>query len=335
MKKKNRYIVYADFLGTEQRYSTPKLIVRGRELLEQALNMLVIPRMRADDMYLYVFSDTAILTCPSLSPLLEPISALFNHWVDLQGDSGITPLSLWLRAGISYGEVLYVDHLQNSDRIRTIPFLDTSLPKAYKLETIRKGSRVFIDPAIPDDAFVGSKDVFFRWQQITGHGYAAYNVTEYLWPAKSQHDTEHLARMTLKLHGWWSKELDKKEWSRDEYYESLIHLDETVKLLIRTSSAFCAGDSKRDLLFSLLPKTKSPHKNVRFEWGMWFQVLKGLVESETRCPADTHDVETAFDIVKWILAKGGFFSHFIGELKYSDYSGFGRRLKDLGLHQFE
>ncbi len=291
--------------------------------------------MSAEDMHLYVFSDTAILTCPQLSPLLEPISDLFTHWVDLQGDSGITPLSLWLRAGISYGEVLYVDHLQNSARVRTIPFLDTSLPKAYRLESIRRGSRVFVDPAIPDDAFVDSKDLFFRWKYITGHGRPEHNVTEYLWPAKSQRDSDRLARMTLKLHGWWSKELNKKEWSRDEYYESLIHLDETVKLLIRTSSTFCADDRKRELLFSLLPKTKSLHKNVRYKWGMWFQVLKGLVESEAGWSSDTHDVETAFDTVKWIVSKGGFVSHFIGELKYPDYSGFRKALDRLGLQQIE
>ena len=68
---------------------------------------------------------------------------------------------------------------------------------------------------------------------------------------------------------------------------------------------------------------------------MWFQVLKGLVDSEASWSSYTRDIETAFDIVKWILTKGGFFTHFIGELKYPDYAGFRKALDRLGLHQVQ
>ncbi len=70
MEYKHRFVAYADFLGTTRRYSTPKLVVRGRELLEQALVQCVVPKLSADDMNLYVFSDTAIVTCPRLISLV-------------------------------------------------------------------------------------------------------------------------------------------------------------------------------------------------------------------------------------------------------------------------
>jgi hypothetical protein len=332
MKSKYRFVVYADFLGTTRRYSTPKLVVRGRELLEQALAQCVVPKLNVDDMNLYVFSDTAIVTCPRLMPLLNPISKLFGHFIELLGDSSDASLSLWLRAAISSGKAMHVDHLQNSSRIRTIPFLDTSLPTAYNLESIRKGSRIFVDPAIPGDEFRERANLFFKWNQITGHGAYAANITECLWPAIAYDKEERLAQMTLKLHKWWSEELNKKTWSKDAYFDRLLHLDETLKLFVRTSSAFCSGDCKRNLLFSLLPTVTARRKNVNYEWGMWFQAMKGLVEDCEERTSTIDEVIAAFGIVKEILRKAGYLQHFMKELDYPDYAGFRSKLCWLGLH---
>lgn len=335
MRHRNRFIVYADFLGTKQRYAKPTLVVRGRELLEQALVQCVIPQMDGEDMYLYVHSDTAIVTCPSLGPLLGPISALFSHFVELQSDRRNEQMTLWLRAAISYGRVLSVDHLQNYERVRTIPFLDTSLPTAYKLESIRKGSRVFVDPQIPDDAFHECQDLFFKWQQITGHGLHVPNVREYLWPARSQSDSDRLAKMTLKVNGWWSEALSSREWSRDAYYESVIHLDETLKLFIRTAAMFCSEDHKTELLFSLLPKSRARQKNIRYKWGVWFQVLRGIVEHCEMSVATAQEVKAAFAVVRTILSDGGYLEHFTSELEFPDYTPFRKGLSRLGLRESE
>ena len=165
MRDKHRFAIFADFLGTKKRYAKPELVVRGRELLEQALNQCVAPKLSDDDMHLYVFSDTAILTCPRLNPLLEPIARVFSRFIEMQTDIRDDPSPiLWLRAAISYGKALYVDHLENTTRIRTIPFLDTSLPKAYDLETVRKGSRIFVDPIVGDETFRAHKNWFIRWK---------------------------------------------------------------------------------------------------------------------------------------------------------------------------
>lgn len=332
MKDKHRFAIFADFLGTKKRYSTPELVVRGRELLEQAINQCVVPKLPEDDMHLYVFSDTAILTCARLNPLLEPMSRLFARFIELQDDSRDGSPSLWLRAGVSYGKALYVDHLQNTPRIRTIPFLDTSLPRAYDLESIRKGSRIFVDPVIGDNKFGDHKNYFLRWKHITGHGLFISNVAEYLWPAIVYGDKDRLPKITQRLHGWWSKELSKKEWSRDEYYERLIHLDETVKLFVRTCCVFCPSDSKIDLLRSLLPEEDSSHKNARFTWGMWFQALKGLIESCEGRLSDIREAEKAFKTVTAILRRGNFLQHFMQELEYPDYAHFRSILSRLGLY---
>jgi len=334
MRKTNRFVVFADFLGTKQRYATPRLVVRSRELLEQALTQCVLPKLKDQDMNLYVYSDTAIVTCPSLAPLLQPVSDLFHDFIQKGGVGRDTELTLWLRAAISYGSAFEVDHLSNSDRVRTIPFLDTSLPTAYNLETIRKGSRVFVDPAIRERELGKHRGLFLRWKEITGHGHYAKNVGEYLWPAIAYPESTRLAKATKDLHAWWNRVLNSKEWSKDDYYVKLIHLDETVKLFIRTSCLFCSHDDKKELLTSLLPSKKGPHKNIPFQWGMWFQVLKGLAESSDGNLSETQDFVNAFKTVKRILTRRKYLEHFLGELNFPDYAGFRRSLSMLGLHQF-
>lgn len=329
MEDKHRFVIFADFLGTKKRYEKPELVVRGRELLEQALDLYVVPRLHHDNMHLYVFSDTAILTCPRLKPLLEPTSRLFSRFLERQEYGRDASLLLWLRAGLSYGKVLYVDELQNTKRIRTIPFLDTSLPKAYDLQSLRKGSRIFVDPVIQDDKFRSHKNSFFRWKRITGKGDEVPNVSECLWPAIVYGDGNRLAQITRKLHGWWSRELGSRGWSPDEYHEGMIHLDETVKLFIRTVSKCCPDDSKRKLLLSILPKTKARHRNIHFEWGMWFQALKGLVENSE---STSREVMRAFGPLRDVLRKNGYFDRFIEELEYPDYARFRSALCRLGLH---
>ena len=148
----SRYVFFADFLGTKNRYSSPPLVLRSRELLEQTVNLYFLPVLDKLDMCLYVFSDTLVVTCPKLVDLVEPISKLFNRFLDFQ-ESNANRTDLWLRAAISYGKVIESSHLHNNNRVRTIPFLDTSLPTAYALESIRPGSRIFVDPKINSESF--------------------------------------------------------------------------------------------------------------------------------------------------------------------------------------
>ena len=331
----SRFIVYADFLGTTHRYSKPALLVHGRELLEQALARCVVPHLITDDMYLYVYSDTAIVTCPRLRPLLKPLADLFGHFLELHDVSGNDDMTLWLRAAISHGTVLGVEHLKTSDHIRTIPLLDTSLPAAYHLESIRKGSRVFVDPGIPDGSFAECETLFFKWQQITGHGDYAANVREYLWPAKHYEGNDldnRLVRKTLKLNEWWAGELKSREWTPEDYKKSgIIQVDETLKLFVRTCSSFCSNDRKKEVLFSLLPTTEEPHDDVHFKWGLWFQALRGIVEGCDLDQPTTLEVKTVFEIVRSILVANDYFRHFVSELKLPDYAPFRTKLCEMRL----
>ena len=328
------FIVYADYLGTKHRYATPDLVVRGRELLEQALERIVVPKLKTDDMYLYVFSDTAIMTCPRLEPLLEPLANLFSYFVDLRGDGQSDEMTLWLRAAISHGTNLKVEHLQTSDRIRTIPLIDTSLPTAYELESIRKGSRVFVDPSILDESFLSVENFFLKWKQITGRGHYVSSIREFLWPALHYKESGRLKQVTLKLNNWWSKELNKQKWSKDDYYKGImIHLDETLKLFIRTCSVFCCEEDIRLALFSLLPANdvQAVRVNIQYEWGVWFQALRGIVENCDLNYSTAEQFESAFINVKTILTNNRYYEHFIGELDYPDYALFKSRLCSMSL----
>lgn len=331
MGSNHRFLVYADFLGTTTRYRTPQLILRGRQLLEQALVQRVVPRLESHDMHLYVFSDTALIACPKFAPLLEPVASLFASFLELLGNRDDALLSLWLRAGISWGEVIYQDCLHNGSRVRTIPILDTSLPKAYSLEGLRKGSRIFIDPAISPATFSGYGEMFVKWQQITGHGKHVENVGEFLWPAMIYRDGSKLTEVTKTLHRWWSEALRTSSWERKDYHERMLQLDETVKLFVRAVSKSLA-DNKKEFLLSLLPTCGWDLRNVNYEWGVWFQAMKGLIEDLSESSLDKDEIFSAFERMKAVLKDAVYWEHFAQELNYPDYAVFKQKLATLGLH---
>jgi hypothetical protein len=331
MRVKKRFVVYADILGTMERYKNPELVVRGRELLEQALAQIVVPKLSKNDMYIYIFSDTAIITCTHMDKLLDCISRLFAHFIDLMEDKDDEILRLWLRAGISHGIVLTVDHLQNSDRVRTLPFLDPSLPKAYKLESIRKGSRIFIDPAISDKEFEKHKGRLIRWRQITGHGGPVENAGECLWPAIAYGENQ-LIEATYTLYQRWLIPLEKRTWSRDDYINSVLyHVDETLKLFIRSVCLSSPRQKKNSLLKSFLPSSSAKQTNIRFKWGFWFQVLKGLAEDLDSSTTESEEFIRVFKTVEEVIRLGGFLRHFTKELDCIDYARFRDILFGLGL----
>lgn len=317
----HRFVFFADFLGTKDRYSSPPLVIRSRQLLELTIDLYFLPYLDKLDMNIYIFSDTLIVTCPKLEDLLEPISNLFNKFLDFQENKN-SLTNLWLRAAISYGEILDSSHLHNHKRIRTIPFLDTSLPHAYSLESIRAGSRIFIDPKIDLSSLNNFEDYFIKWKQITGRGEYAEDVGEFLWPAHLPRKTERLLTKTEEIYTRWKDLLDDKKYSKSEYHKSLIHLDETLKLFIRTCANFCDCDKKEIIFYKLLPKNSNDVIDVTYEWGIWFQAIKGLIEMPKLNNEQIKSVKSAFTIVKGILSSRLYFENFLGELDFPDYSNF-------------
>ena len=324
-----RYVVFADFLGTTRRYAKPSLVQRSRELLEQVLAQCVVPRLKPDDMNLYVFSDTTIITCPTLAPLAKTVSILFRQFIQLMAsDEDDESLTLWLRAGISIGSILQVDHLKNNRRIRTIPFLDTSLPKAYRLEQIRKGSRIFVDPEIDLGLVLSQPESFYKWRQITGHGDYVPNVGEILWPVLAFDTHQQMADAATLLHTGWLRALREQFWEKDDYIDRMLHLDETIKLFARSVCQSCNSGLKNGLLMSMLPEGEERRNSAKYEWGLWFQALRGLAEDPHL--RDTAEVLRAFASVEAILRRENLYQHFTNELNYPDYHTFRDALTALG-----
>jgi hypothetical protein len=327
----SRFVFFADFLGTKNRYSSPHLVLRSRQLLEQSIDLYFVPYLEKFDMYLYEFSDTLIVTCNNLEFLLEPISKLFNRFLDFQEDNINSQINLWLRAAISYGEIMESSRFHNDKRIRTIPFLDTSLPYVYELESIRPGGRIFLDPKISVSNFGNYQKYFIKWQQITGRGKHIADVGEFLWPASIQSDNDRLAKKTMELNIRWINCLREKHWTKVEYNDSLIHLDETLKLFIRTCSVFCNKNQKNDVLFTPLPKDEDSVVDFQYEWGSWFQALKGIIENNDISDSGNLKIISSFKIIKNILKKNFYFQNFLGELDYPDYNLFKQKFYQIGL----
>ena len=70
--------------------------------------------------------------------------------------------------------------------------------------------------------------------------------------------------------------------------------------------------------------------SAEYEWGLWFQALRGLVEMFD--PSTSADVIRTFKVVKDILRQNRMFERFTGELKYPDYQQFRNGLISLGIH---
>jgi hypothetical protein len=318
----NRYLVYADLLGTKNAYDTPKDVVRLRQLLEQTIDAYFVPVLEEHDICIYVFNDTLIATCPSLEPLLNPTAQLFNHFLNLTLNRENKPIQFMLmRGAISFGEPATSTVLKSTERVTVIPILDESLPKAYKLEGLRKGSRVFIDPELPElksAATLGNNNII-KWISITGHGQPKRDVGEFLWPLHiPNHNIEKTCTTMFKIRKMWLNLLGTKEWEIEEYDKSIYHLDETLKLYIRALSNIPSTEYIQNALCSLLPNECKDYIDVKFEWGVWFQAIKGIIESE-----ETHKIRynllNKIEIIKNIMQEDNYWDSFLTELEKPDY----------------
>lgn len=68
---------------------------------------------------------------------------------------------------------------------------------------------------------------------------------------------------------------------------------------------------------------------------MWFAALRGIVENCELDAAGIQKIESAFAILKEALKTGGYFLHFMSELKLPDYAPFREGLSRLGLQESE
>ena len=138
----DRYLFFADFLGTKERYRETERVKRVRELLEIVVPAYFGPGLTKHDFHVYIISDSLFVTCPRVQPLILPIAKLFRKFLPAQSSA----IHL-LRGAIAHGKGVATSVIKNSPRIMVIPLLDTSLVEVTTLEKTRPGSRVFIDKA--------------------------------------------------------------------------------------------------------------------------------------------------------------------------------------------
>jgi hypothetical protein len=315
-----RYLFFADFLGTRERYKDIQRVKRVRALLETTVELYFLQYLEKYDLYVYIVSDSLFVTCPKVEHLLLPIAKLFRHFFNLEQASPTKPLQLlMLRGAIGYGEEATTSVLKNSTRIITIPMLDASLPRVTALEPIRPGSRVFLDGRLPRALTSKHDACLLHWKMITGRGDPIPNVQEFLWPCLAYQHQELLVT-TEWIRNQWLMLLRAKEWNDKEYRQGLmIQLDETLKLFIRSIARSGAKVEASNYLSSILPQTSNEVANIEFEWGLWFQVLMALSETSTNIDSHFRD---GLVVVKKILLNNDYWNLFTTELEKVDYAVF-------------
>lgn len=331
----NRYLFYADFLGTKDRYREAGTVQRVRELLEIIVQAYFGQGLMDDDFYIYIFSDSLFVTCPRVQPLLHPAAKLFRQCLSTAPSIPTESLGIHLlRGAIAYGEGVTTSVTANSSRIMVIPLLDTSLVKATTLEKIRPGSRVYLDQDSAREAAITHEHHLYHWQQITGKGPYFGRATEFLWPSVAYDTCRELVQSAERIWGKWLSLLGSRKWA-DDYAEGLmIQLDETLKVLIRSVPHREDKLEARDFLLKILPESEADKTDAAFAWGMWFQVFKALIECLPQQETDWELVKR-LEIVKGILSRTDgpnkelLWEHFLGELEKPDYAAFRKSVSSL------
>src|SRR5207249_4035842 len=114
-----------------------------------------------------------------------------------------------------------------------------------------------------------------------------------------------------------------------EYDESLLHLDETVKLLIRCCPLVANCESYVEMLLRLLPEVPSDVTATEFEWGVWFQAIRALLQIVPADSAQSQKVHDRIRKTKQVLCDNPvhmYWSEFVNELSRSDYRDFKSKL---------
>jgi hypothetical protein len=184
-----------------------------------------------------------------------------------------------LRGGIAHGEALISRSLSSGNHVDVAEIFDTSLSLAFDLETLRKGSRVFLCEDTYAEATRASTSCCHRWEAVTGIGSPISPAFEFYWPAALFEPEGQFREYFDMLCAVWYRLFTAKKntWEVPEYDSALYQLDETIKLCIR-SATFAPHAQARamwDLLVGYLP-TERPELaslDARFTWGTWFQIL--------------------------------------------------------------
>lgn len=323
--RRDRYLAYIDYLGTRELYrhshaNADKIEDRRLEL-EHAIQIRLQRQLAGREVEVGVFSDTVMVAGQEIATVLACSASLLNYVLRKN-------LTRWelsdirlLRGGVSRGPEIRSGYLRPSAGVSVIPFFDGSLAFAYEVESLRRGSRIYISPEIDKEQLDGLAKYIFLWSNITGAGVPAADAREFLWPAFAYAtDPCELARIILESMRFWREALKTAPLDGNHYRTTLYHFDETLKVMIRSVLAFEHGDgmsSLADSLFDLLPSEEDTMEDcsIRYLWGVWFQVLFVL---ETLGFLSIDNKHVAFTVKE--LRRRAYWDKFIAEAEYEDYA---------------
>lgn len=342
--KQMRYLLFADILGTDALYTSkprPKseLIEQKRTSLGHAVRTAVFPYFDSQfhaRIHISVFSDTVLVASENLQVLLSSASRLFHVFSCRSFSAKLDDELCLLRGGIAYGQVLTSRSITSEKNVDVAQIFDTSLSLAYRLEGIRKGSRIFLCHKTFQAAKRRSDVPCHKWQAITGIGPPVSPAFEYLWPTALFQARGEFTAYLLKLSELWYRLFTaRRSWAVPDYDRSLYQLDETMKVCIR-STAYTPRRCLRDIwscLLALLPtqNRKLAMLDIRFTWGTWFQVLWMLILLQHKYPslASTKTLRQLLRRNILVIDKHQYMPTFLGELRNPDYQWFRLKLNEL------
>lgn len=343
-QRKTRYLLFADILGTRELYSShgkAELIEFKRSALGHAVRTAVFPyfdpKYKAD-IQINVFSDTVLVGCNSVRVLMRAAAHLFHIFSKYSFSAQSVNGLYLLRGGISYGQVLSSNAIITAKNVVVADIFDTSLELSYRLEGLRKGSRVFLCNKTYKAASRYPELPCMKWKAITGIGAPIAPAFEYLWPATLFGSGQDFGNSLLHLFQLWRRLFTQRStWSIQEYDRALYQLDETIKLFIRSAVHAPEKHLRQilDLLMSFMPSADKSLAalDIKYIWGIWFQVLRTmLVLKQMHFRQMPKKEITRFVTVNLKLIDDlGYMTTFIHELENPDYEAFKINLSEMGL----
>lgn len=323
--RRQRYLAFIDYLGTEELYNDPErnadLIEDRRSELEHAIQVNLQRSIAVGDIEVGVLSDTALIAGTGLKEVLASSAKLFDFVLRKSLVRGKREDLRLLRGGVAKGVELRSTYLPPTKGVSTIPFFDGSLAVAYQVEGIRKGSRLFLNKTLAMDDMREVEEYVFEWTSLTGCGRPDLGTREFLWPAyalagRPRDLFELLQECFIKWRGFLREQSDDP----NEYRRTLYHFDETVKCVVRSFLAFHDRKGVEEVVADfdmLLPRNEDTMDdcNIRYIWGIWFQLLfvicrLDLVEAHQRAIQSTLDT----------LERRNYLQNFAAETFHPDYA---------------
>lgn len=320
----SQYLLWLDILGTRALYTTDdsNAVIQKRKQLEKLAKKHFEPILDAEDLHLYVFSDTVMVTAHKLPPLLKGARGMMHDAIKGSLEASSPQDALLLRGAIAKGWAYKGQILSNSDRVEVIPFIGSSLPIAYELEGLRKGGRLYIEEKVSLAEAEEDQKYILDWKAIPGEGRPPIRALEYLWPSayfsESPQDLASFLKDTVTL---WRRFLQQQKWNLDEYKARLLPFDETAKLCVRSCREHRDSQVVQEQLLELLPQRGGDLHFEEYEWGLWFLIIEVLISGPDASPLPEAVKTTIRNAIKLIQqgARWGDFTKELGKEDYSDY----------------